>query len=40
VYYYEARDALSSAITNINQGGDIAAELQAAQEEVLFFMGE
>jgi len=40
VYYYEARDALASAITNINQGGDIGAELQAAQDEVLFYMGE
>jgi len=37
-YYYEARDALASAVTNINQGGDIAAELQAAQDEVLFYM--
>lgn len=40
VYYYEARDALASAITNINQGADIGTELQAAQDEVLFFMGE
>ena len=40
VYYYEARDALASAITNINQGGDIDTELQVAQDEVLFYMGE
>jgi len=38
MYYYEANDALAAAITNINQGGDIDAELQAAQDEVLFYM--
>ncbi|MDR3050497.1 MAG: extracellular solute-binding protein [Oscillospiraceae bacterium] len=40
VYYYEARDALASAITNINQGGNIDTELQAAQDEVAFTMGQ
>lgn len=40
VYYYEARDALAFAITNINQGGDIGTELKAAEDEVLFTMGE
>jgi len=38
VYYYEARDALAAAITNINMGGNVQAELQAAQDEVLFYM--
>lgn len=40
VYYNEARDALSTAATNIIAGADINAELQVAQDTVLFAMGQ
>lgn len=39
VYYYEARDALGVVITNVNNGADIASELEAAQADVEFKMG-
>ncbi|MDE6905919.1 MAG: extracellular solute-binding protein [Lachnospiraceae bacterium] len=34
VYYYEARDAVATAITNYINGGDIEAELQTAESTV------
>jgi len=40
VYYYEARDAVATAITNIINGGDVATELQAAEDTVNFAMGQ
>lgn len=39
VYYYEARDAVAVAMTNIVAGADPASELQAAEDEVAFAMG-
>ena len=39
VYYYEARDAVATAITNIVNGADIDTELQNAQDTVNFAMG-
>jgi lactose/L-arabinose transport system substrate-binding protein len=39
VYYYEARDAVGTAITNILSGGSIDAELQSAEDEINFTMG-
>ena len=38
VYYYEARDAVGTAITNIVGGADIDSELQTAQDTVNFAM--
>lgn len=38
VYYYEARDAVGTAITNIVNGADIDSELQTAQDTVSFAM--
>lgn len=40
VYYYEARDAIATAITNVVAGADIDSELQAAQSTVEFAMGK
>jgi lactose/L-arabinose transport system substrate-binding protein len=37
-YYYEGRDAMSVAVTNIMNGGDQAAELDQAQQTVEFAM--
>lgn len=34
VYYYEARDAVATAITNVINGGDIDAELKTAADTV------
>lgn len=39
VYYYEARDAVAVAITNIVAGSDIQTELQTAQQTIEFAMG-
>lgn len=39
VYYYEARNAIGNAITNIINGGDIDTELQLAEDEINFVMG-
>lgn len=39
VYYYEARDAVAVAITNVVAGADLAAELENAQNTVSFAMG-
>ncbi len=38
VYYYEARDAIATAITNVVAGADIDSELQTAQDTVEFQM--
>jgi len=38
VYYYEARDAVATALTNIIAGADVESELQAAQDTVAFLM--
>lgn len=40
VYYYEARDAIATAITNVVAGSDIEAELQTAQDTVEFLMAQ
>ncbi len=40
VYYYEARDAVAVAITNVVAGADIAAELKTAEDTVNFAMGK
>ncbi len=40
VYYYEARDAVATAITNYIGGADIATELQTAEDTVNFNMGQ
>jgi len=40
VYYYEARDAVATAIQNVVAGADIKAEIQTAQETVEFQMAE
>lgn len=39
VYYYEARDAVATAITNVVAGADVDAELQTAQDTISFAMG-
>lgn len=38
VYYYEARDAIATAITNVVAGADVESELQTAQDTVEFQM--
>ena len=38
-YYYDARSALGTAVTNILNGGDADAELQTAEDTVNFNMG-
>ncbi len=40
VYYYEARDAVAVAITNVVAGADIEAELKTAEDTVNFAMGK
>lgn len=40
VYYYEARDAVGVAMTNIVGGADAASELKNAEDTVKFQMGE
>ena len=39
VYYYEARDAVAVAITDVVAGGDVDTALQTAQDTVSFAMG-
>lgn len=39
VYYYEARDAVATAITNVVGGADIDSEIATAQETIEFQMG-
>ncbi len=38
-YYYDARDALGTAVTNYLNGGDLIAELETAEMTVNFTMG-
>ncbi|MFA9377038.1 MAG: ABC transporter substrate-binding protein [Lachnotalea sp.] len=40
VYFYEARDAVATAITNTINGGDISTELQTAEDTVTFAMSQ
>ncbi len=40
VYFYEARDAVATAITNVINGSDIDAEIQQAEDTVNFAMGK
>lgn len=40
VYYYEARDAVATAITNVVAGADIDSELENAEDTVNFSMGQ
>lgn len=40
VYYYEARDAVATAITNVVSGADIDSELNNAEDTVKFAMGQ
>lgn len=40
VYYYEARDAIATAITKVVAGGDIDAEIKNAEDTVNFAMGK
>lgn len=40
VYYYEARDAVATAITNVVSGADIDSELSNAEDTVKFSMGQ
>ncbi len=40
VYYYEARDAVAAAITNVVAGSDIETELKNAEDTVKFQMGQ
>lgn len=40
VYFYEARDSVATAITNIISGSDINKELQTAEDTVNFSMGQ
>lgn len=40
VYYYEARDAVATAITHVVAGADIESEIKAAEDTVNFAMGK
>lgn len=40
VYYYEARDAVATAISRVVAGSDIDAEIKTAEETVNFAMGK
>ena len=40
VYYYEARDAVAAAATNIIAGADVDSELKTVQDTVNFAMGK
>jgi len=40
VYYYEARDAVATAVTNIVAGADVETEIAAAEDTVNFAMGK
>jgi lactose/L-arabinose transport system substrate-binding protein len=40
VYYYEARDAVATALTNTVAGADLQSELKNAQDTVKFQMGK
>ena len=38
-YHYNARTYIGNAITNIQNGADLATEIQFAQDQVSFEMG-
>ncbi len=40
VYYYEARDAVGTAMTNVVSGADLESELKNAEDTVKFQMGQ
>ena len=40
VYYYEARDAVATALTNVVSGANVDSELKAAEDTVKFQMGQ
>ncbi len=40
VYYYEARDAVATAITHVVSGADIDSEIKTAEDTVKFAMGK
>lgn len=40
MYYFDARDALATALSNVVNGADIATELKTAEETVNFSMGK
>lgn len=40
VYWFEARDAMGTALTNVIGGADIDSEIKAAEDQVRFQMGE
>ncbi len=40
VYYYEARDAVATAITHVVSGADIESEIKTAEDTVKFAMGK
>jgi lactose/L-arabinose transport system substrate-binding protein len=40
VYYYEARDAVATALTNVIAGADLKAEIETVQATVEFAMGQ
>lgn len=40
VYYYEARDAVATAVTNVVAGGDIDSEIKTAEDTIKFAMGK
>ena len=40
VYYYEARDAVATAITHVVSGADVEAEIKTAEDTVKFAMGK
>ena len=40
VYYYEARDAVAAAATNIVAGADVDSELKTVQDTINFAMGK
>ncbi|HHW68662.1 ABC transporter substrate-binding protein [Defluviitalea raffinosedens] len=40
IYYYEARDAVATALSNVISGADLKAELETAESTVKFTMGQ
>lgn len=40
VYYYEGRNAIAVAMTNILNGGDVDKEIQTAEDTIKFAMGQ
>ena len=40
MYYFDARDAVATALSNVVNGADIPSELKTAQDTVEFSMGK